>query len=143
MRHAAGDGARLDRQSILRREVPPWMWFILDEAVLYRPVGGRLVMREQLEHLLDLGRLPRVRIQVLPFSSAEPATIGSSFTVLSLPDGREVAYEEGVTFGRLFEDTGEVLRRTVVYDRLQADALSPVASARLVRAAIEERYPCT
>ena len=39
--------ARLKRQEILAREQPPAFWVIVDEAVLRRPVGGRYVMREQ------------------------------------------------------------------------------------------------
>lgn len=68
--------------------------------------------------------------------------MGGSFTLLTLPDGREVAYEEGIVFGRLVEDTDEVMRRTVLYDRLQANALPPAASAQLIRTAMEERYSC-
>ncbi|MFF8262077.1 Scr1 family TA system antitoxin-like transcriptional regulator [Streptomyces virginiae] len=134
--------ARLRRQAILRRDAPPWMWFILDEVVLHWIVGGRHVMREQLAHLLHLGQLPRVHLQVLPFGSVDPAAMGGSFSLLTLPDGGEVAYEEGIVYGRLIEETDEVLRRAVLYDRLQANALSPIESAELIRMAMEERYPC-
>lgn len=134
--------ARLDRQAILEQDVPPWLGVILDEAVLHRLVGGREVMREQLAHLVSLGERPRVHIQVLPLDSVDPAAMGGSFTLLSLPDGREVAYEEGIIFGRLIEDGDDVLRRAVLYDRLQASALSPVASAELIRTAMEESPSC-
>lgn len=135
--------ARLERQSILARDAPPWAWFVLDEAVLHRVIGGRQVMREQLAHLLHAGQWARVHVQVLPLSGTDPVAMGGSFTLLSLPDGRELAYEEGVVYGRLIEDADEVMRRSVIYDRLQANALSPTRSAELIRRTMEERYPCT
>ncbi|GGO52693.1 transcriptional regulator [Streptomyces daqingensis] len=134
--------ARLDRQSVLERPDPPWVWIILDEAVLYRVVEGPSTMREQLAHLLELGGRPRIHMQVLPFKDVDPAAMGGSFTLLSLPDGGEVAYEEGIVFGRLVEDSEAVVRRSVLYDRLQASALSPTASAGLIRGVMEEHYSC-
>jgi Domain of unknown function (DUF5753) len=42
----------MGRQEILRREDPPWLYALLDESVLRRPVGRIGVVRQQLEHLL-------------------------------------------------------------------------------------------
>ncbi|WP_406068799.1 helix-turn-helix transcriptional regulator [Streptomyces sp. NBC_01020] len=134
--------ARLARQAVLERTDSPWVWIVLDEAVLYRVVGSRMVMRDQLARLLDLGERPRIHVQVLPFGVTDPAAMGGSFTLLTLPDGREVGYEEGIIFGRLVEDADEVMRRAVLYDRLQANALSPAASAQLIRSAMEEHDSC-
>ncbi|MBB6416080.1 Scr1 family TA system antitoxin-like transcriptional regulator [Streptomyces sp. AK010] len=61
--------ARMERQRLLRRNKPPLVWAMLDEAVLYRPVGGREVMRNQLAHLLSLRNQRRLKIQVLPLSA--------------------------------------------------------------------------
>ncbi|WP_421917357.1 DUF5753 domain-containing protein [Nonomuraea polychroma] len=57
---------RLRRQSVFQREDPPMYWALLDECALLRPVGGREVMREQLEHLLKLTERPNISIQVVP-----------------------------------------------------------------------------
>src|SRR5262245_49252227 len=43
---------RLQRQKILNRPGAPKLWAVIDESVLYRPIGGRTVMRRQLDHLL-------------------------------------------------------------------------------------------
>ncbi|MBG0818316.1 Scr1 family TA system antitoxin-like transcriptional regulator [Planomonospora sp. ID82291] len=40
---------------------------VLDEAVLLRRVGGREVMRGQLERLVEVGERPDVEIRMLPF----------------------------------------------------------------------------
>ncbi len=92
--------ARLDRQAILERPDPPWVWMVLDEAVLHRVVGSRSVMREQLARLRPWRADLACHMQILPFENADPAAMGRSSTLLLLPDGHEVAYEEGIISGR-------------------------------------------
>jgi transcriptional regulator with XRE-family HTH domain len=43
---------RMARQTLLTREQPPRLWAVVDEAALRRPVGGREVMRGELERLV-------------------------------------------------------------------------------------------
>ena len=50
--------ARMDRQAILDQAEPPLLWVILDEGVLTRPVGGPVVMRDQIERLPTPPNLP-------------------------------------------------------------------------------------
>lgn len=45
--------ARMERQSILTADVPPMIHVVLDELVLYREIGGRQVMHNQLKHLTE------------------------------------------------------------------------------------------
>ncbi|MFC5675597.1 helix-turn-helix domain-containing protein, partial [Streptomyces incanus] len=40
---------RMKRQDLLDRQEPPHIWCVIDEAALRRQVGGREVMRKQLE----------------------------------------------------------------------------------------------
>ena len=60
--------ARLKRQEILTRDEPAALWVILDEWVLRRPVGGRHVMLEQVNRLIEAARQPHVVIEVIPAS---------------------------------------------------------------------------
>ncbi|WP_051864562.1 helix-turn-helix domain-containing protein [Streptosporangium roseum] len=57
--------ARLDRQAILTRQDPrpPSFRCVIDEAMLYRPIGGPEVMGEQLERLVSMTG-ERLSIQV-------------------------------------------------------------------------------
>lgn len=80
---------KIRRQQLLRQPAAPHLWFVIDEAVLLRPVGNREIMRAQLEHLIEVGSLPNVIIQILPL--AAPRREGSQFSILrfgdsSLPD---------------------------------------------------------
>lgn len=71
--------ARMSRQSIWEREdpPPPMLFVVLGEAVLRQRVGDEEVMRDQLAHLVEANRSPRITIQVLPFvAAAHPGLLG-------------------------------------------------------------------
>ncbi|TKA00401.1 helix-turn-helix domain-containing protein [Actinacidiphila oryziradicis] len=129
--------ARLGRQERLGSSDRPGLWVVLDEAVLRRPVGGRVAMREQLARLLEAAAERHITVQVLPFDQGEHDVMGGSLTVLTLPNGTEVAYTEGAHYGQLIEDPAEVKRFTVTYDRLRAVALPPLMSLDMIRSAME------
>jgi len=78
--------ARLERQEILMRAEPPQTFFILDEAVIHRWVGGSEVMRQQLEHLKSLGGLPNVSIQILPYEAGAHPGMTGAFVLLEFAD---------------------------------------------------------
>jgi hypothetical protein len=134
--------ARIGRQERLRSDAPPYLWAVLDEAVLRRPVGGPGVMRKQLAALLPLVDRPRTKVQVLPFSHGGHALMGGSTTLLKLPDSRTAAYEEAWNSGRLYEDIEEVRKRQRLYDALRAYALPPRESAALIKQAMEGYEQC-
>ncbi|MFI6336012.1 helix-turn-helix domain-containing protein [Streptomyces sp. NPDC050535] len=132
--------ARMERQRILTRERPPVVWTVLDEAVLYREIGGREVMREQLAHLLGLFGQPWMELQVLPFSVGEHAGMMGSFTLLRFDDDPDIHYSESYDSGHMTANPQVIRGRSVGYARLQAEALSPRESAALIGRVMEERY---
>ncbi|MET9130030.1 helix-turn-helix domain-containing protein [Streptomyces antibioticus] len=132
--------ARLGRQERLSTLDRPRLWVILDEAVLRRPIGGHVVMRKQLARLLDAAAERHVTVQVLPFDQGGHEAMGGSLTILTLPDGSEVAYTEGSDYGQLLEAPALISRYKVIYDRLRAAALPPLISLDMVRSAMEGNY---
>lgn len=132
--------ARLERQERLTSPERPELLVILDESVLRRPVGGDDVMRRQLARLLEAAADPHITVQILPFDQGEHDMLGGSLTVLTLPDGSEVAYTEGAHHGQLFEGPDEVRRFAVTYDRLRAVALPPRRSLGMIRSVMEDDY---
>jgi transcriptional regulator with XRE-family HTH domain len=105
---------RLARQRLLTRAAaePHLLWAVVDEAALRRPVGGRAVMRAQLERLIEATELPSVTLQVLPFSAgAHPAMIGA-FTILRFSDQElpDVVYLEQLD-DAVYEDRRERVDR--------------------------------
>lgn len=130
--------ARLERQRILAGLSAPWLWVIVDEAVLRRPIGGLQVMREQLDRLAALALNRRIVLQVLPFSAGAHACTDGALTVLSFDEGPDVVYVEGPGSGQLISEPDHVAKCQLRYDLLRAAALSPEASVALIRAVMEE-----
>ncbi|WP_067676236.1 helix-turn-helix domain-containing protein [Nocardia miyunensis] len=133
--------ARVERGKVLAREGNPLeLWVVLDEAAIRRVVGGRDVMREQLERLSEYSDKRNVILQVLPFDAgAHPAMVGS-FVVLDFPEPAdpELVYVEGIAGDDIVEGHNEVRRFGVMFDQLRAMALSPRDSANLVAEAADQ-----
>jgi len=133
-------GLRLSRQDLHTRPSPPRIWSVMDEAVVRRPVGGRAVMRAQLEHLIEVSRMPHVTLQVVPFTRGDHAGMGGSFTVLrfeerDLPD---VIYSEQLTGAIYLDQRPDVEHYLEVVDELSGEALTPADTTRFIERAAQE-----
>jgi transcriptional regulator with XRE-family HTH domain len=134
--------ARMDRQALLNRLKPPRCWFILDETVLRRPLGGKELMGRQLASVIEQATRSHVTVQVLPYAEYAHAELGGSLTLFTLPNEPLVAYEEGSRSGTLIDNHEEVMSRTESYDLLRAMALSPRDSEAMIRAVMEDWTSC-
>ncbi|MBW1596399.1 helix-turn-helix transcriptional regulator [Streptomyces sp. JJ38] len=132
--------ARISRRVLLEGDDPPFLWAVLDQAALRRQVGEKVTMHEQLSHLLSMAKRRHITLQVLPFEAEQHPITGGSLTLLSLPDGPDVAYLEGYDSGELVELPDRVTRYAHAYDLLQVHALPPAASERLIRDTMKEQY---
>ncbi|CCB75045.1 DNA-binding protein [Streptantibioticus cattleyicolor NRRL 8057 = DSM 46488] len=118
---------RLRRQDrILDESGPLRLWAVVDEAALRRVVGNHAVMREQLAHLLELGALPNVTVQLLPFAAGAHPGLNGQFTILEFADATDasVVYLEGVTSDLYLEKDTDVHTYSMMYEHLRAQALS-------------------
>jgi hypothetical protein len=125
---------RMARQTLLSQEDPPRLWAVLDEAALRRPVGGREVMRGQLERLIDITKLPNVTLQVLPFDVGAHPAMASSFTILRFA-GRElpdVVYFEHLTRALYLDKRDEVERYLDIMERLCVAAEPPARTVEIL-----------
>ncbi|WP_324609596.1 helix-turn-helix transcriptional regulator [Streptomyces sp. NRRL S-340] len=125
--------ARLARQEIIdSATAKPLFSFVLCEATLRRPIGGRVVMRAQLERLLDVARLPNVDLQVLPLTSEENSGLGGLFRLLKLKDGTAVGLSEAPLVSRVFCGPKETTVLDVRYGIIRAQALTPRESLTFI-----------
>ncbi|HZR52449.1 MAG TPA: helix-turn-helix transcriptional regulator [Streptosporangiaceae bacterium] len=128
---------RLLRQRKLDEETPLDLWLILDEAAIRRCIGGSVVMRRQLEHLIKAGAWPNVGLQILPFEAGAHAGLDGPFSILQFdlgdPDVACIESAGGIVY---LEKDREVRSCAEVFDRLRASALSPEASVALLDNAI-------
>ena len=126
---------RMRRQErILDPDGPLRMWAVIDEAALHRLVGDKQLMREQLEHLVELSQLPHVTVQVLPFDmGAHPGILGQ-YAILEFPDASDssVVYIEGVTSDLYLEKANDVQKYSVMYEHLRAQALNVEQSRQFI-----------
>jgi transcriptional regulator with XRE-family HTH domain len=126
---------RAERQrSVLERAAPPHIWVILDEAVLRRQIGGAEVMRAQIAHLVELSERPTIDIQVLPFAVGAHAANGFQFLTFRFGGNDAVTYIETDQDGLYVEEAEKTARYTLVFDRLQATAMSVEDSVRFMEA---------
>jgi transcriptional regulator with XRE-family HTH domain len=125
---------RLKRQDVFADPEPPRVWSVMDEAALRRPVGGRAVLRAQLEHLTEMARLPRVTIQVVPFATGGHAAAGGSFTILRFAEAElpDIVYIEQLTSALYLDDREDVEHYMEVVNALSAQALTPAETARFL-----------
>ncbi|MFD5556175.1 Scr1 family TA system antitoxin-like transcriptional regulator [Streptomyces sp. NPDC127068] len=129
--------ARLSRQQRFLAADGPLYHVVLDESSLRNVVGGAAVMRAQLAHLLDVGRLPNIRIQVAPSSLGGLQRPDVSMSLIKLPDGREWIYSESLDRGHFISDPGAIALHSRTYDVLRADTLSAPMSAAWISEALE------
>ncbi len=118
---------RLTRQDLLASPEAPRVWTVMDEAALRRPVGGRLVMRQQLKRLQETADLANVTLQVIPFSRGGHGGASGSFSVLRFtePDLPDVVYIEQLTSALYLDRRDDVDRYLEIMNRLCAQALMP------------------
>ncbi|MFB7598132.1 helix-turn-helix domain-containing protein [Streptomyces sp. NPDC056160] len=136
---------RTRRTELLTREDAPQVWAIMDESVLLRVLGSRETMREQLDRLVELARLPHVTLQIVPLdvtnasAPAIPVTY-LRFGGLDLPD---VVYLEHIRSANFLEDRDETEEYRISLDRLADEALTPLESMALLHRTMDERYPAS
>jgi transcriptional regulator with XRE-family HTH domain len=131
---------RGERQAIFTRDDPPMAWFVIDESVLYRPFGGRAVMRNQLVKLEKLADLPSVVIQIMRFSATgHPGTEGP-LRIMEFTENPPIWYTEGWYSGRMTDAKEEVAEAMTHFDLIRASALPPDESMRFVAKVRDSRY---
>lgn len=126
---------RLERQKRFERFDRPELWIVLDEAALRRPVGGKAVLRGQLERLLEVSEWQRLTVQVMPFEVGGYPAQGFPFTVFSFPHPLDtpVVYVEELAGALYLEKAHEVMRYKVAFDYMRARALDHEDTAVVIK----------
>jgi len=131
---------RMGRQELLTKPGGPRLWAIVDEAALRRPIGGREVMRAQLEQLILATEEPQVTLQVMPFRSGGHAAEAGAFTIMRFPepDLPDVVYLEQLTSALYLDKRDDVEKYTEVMERLSVESESPERSVDILSGMLEE-----
>ncbi|MDT0397223.1 helix-turn-helix domain-containing protein [Streptomyces edwardsiae] len=117
--------ARLARHEIFNRWPAPLMSFVMEEAALRRPHGGKAVLRGQLEHLLLVGDKRNVELQVMPTDRDDNAGIDGPFTVINRKGGEQFVYAEVQGSSSLETKRDETNLAAARYGIIRSQALAP------------------
>jgi transcriptional regulator with XRE-family HTH domain len=131
---------RMRRQQLLTRPNAPRLWAVVDEAALRRPLGGKEVMRGQIEHLMAAATKPNITLQVLPFGFGGHAAEGGAFTVMRFPeaDMTDIVYIEQLTGALYLDKQEDVERYSEVMERLSVKGTSPERTHDILASILEE-----
>ncbi|MFD9938305.1 helix-turn-helix domain-containing protein [Streptomyces massasporeus] len=130
--------ARMARQAVFERDPAPSVHFVLEEAPLRRQVGGTMVWRQQLERLLEMGRLNNVTLQVMPTNSDAHPGLDGRIELLKFPDGTAVGRADGLYNGRPVSEPRQLRILELQYGTLRAQALPPRESLSFVETLLGE-----
>ncbi|MGC4856733.1 helix-turn-helix domain-containing protein [Micromonospora sp. DT4] len=134
---------RMQRQQLLRRDNPPLLWAVVDEAALRRPIGGPEVMRGQLTALIEATKSPTIRLQVIPFAAGGHAAAGGAFTILRFGDQElpDIVYIEQLTSALYLDKRDDLDNYAVAMERLCVEAEPPERTPEILGRLLEETYP--
>jgi transcriptional regulator with XRE-family HTH domain len=130
--------ARVARQSVFERSPAPALSFVQEEATLRRPVGGTMVWQQQLERLLEVGRLNNVTLQVMPTHSAAHPGLNGRIEVLKFEEGSAVGRSDGAYNGRPISDPRQLRILELRYGTIRAQALPPGESLAFIEQLLGE-----
>lgn len=128
--------SRLDRQAILRRDLPPLLIAVLDESVLYRSAyGDRSLMADQLLHLETSAGLTQVQIHIIPSAVGMHPGLAGAFILADGSDGSAAAHADSQLAARIVGSPVEVATLAGRWERLRGIALPVDQSLELIKKA--------
>ncbi len=124
--------ARLARQIVFTRDRPARFTFYLHESVLRLPVGGPVVMSDQLHHLLRMSVRPYITLRVIPGSLGAHAATAGPFIFMEFAEFKPVVYLESATSSLFLEKPEEIQAYQCILRALAQTALGEGESRELI-----------
>jgi len=118
---------RMERKRRLIQPNGPDFWVVMDETVLRRPVVSAKVMRDQIDHLLEVLPMPNINLQVVPFALYVPEGMYGPFQIFRFPfkELQDIVYVETVLGAFYVDQYDDVTAFRSAIDRMSAVAPSP------------------
>ncbi|MGH3776812.1 MAG: helix-turn-helix domain-containing protein [Pseudonocardiaceae bacterium] len=132
--------ARLARQSLFSRNHPARFTFYLHEFVLRLPIGGSVVMSDQLHHLLRMSVRPYLTLRVVPAALGGHAATAGSFQLMEFAEFKPVAYLDSQTSCLFLERREEIAAYQYILAALAETALKEGESQELIALLATELY---
>ncbi|MFD3760721.1 Scr1 family TA system antitoxin-like transcriptional regulator [Streptomyces sp. NPDC058622] len=129
---------RLQRQETMAHRIKTVYGFIIGEAAMRTDVGGREVMRRQLDHLLQVSEQRNVFIQVLPTGRACGVALHGPLILVETPEHKLWAWAEGQETTAMYSRVDKVSSFTQTHGMIRMNALSAAESAEFIKRLAEE-----
>ncbi len=118
---------RLQRQQVLTGEAPPRFHAVIHEAALRMQFVGPHIMRRQIEHLVELAKLPNVLIQILPFRAEVHPQFSAPFVIYDHSVAQlSTAYVEHPNTSPFIGEPRELHEFDTEFNKLSEAAFAPV-----------------
>lgn len=127
--------ARLGRQGILRRPLPPELHFLLYEPALRVPVGSPAIMAEQLAFLAEVAKRPRLTVQVVPIAAGPHPGLEGPFVIMRFATTPTLVHLENRVQSCFLEEAPEIESYRLAWNRIAAHALPAERSSQMILAA--------
>ncbi|HKN99074.1 MAG TPA: Scr1 family TA system antitoxin-like transcriptional regulator [Pseudonocardiaceae bacterium] len=134
---------RQRRQQRLTGERPLRLTAVISEAVLRQQIGGPTVLRQQLEHLVDITEAhpDTIDIRVIPFTARSCGLFGSATVYIfdfENPLLPTIAWQETVTTWGFIEDQAQIRDLVATFNAALTSTLSTSESVAMIRRHIRE-----
>lgn len=129
-----GVQGRLEAQRVLDHGRRQFL-FLLGEGALHTAVGGGATMAEQLERLLEVARMPRVSLGIVPLAAPYTVPRNNAFTIYDSRMVTVATYTAELTL----QQRHEVLVYEKAFDRLLALAVHGLGAREMVEQALNDQ----
>lgn len=124
--------SRLARQQLLVERPNTTFSFVIEQALLERRMGGPVVTKALLDHLIAVGQYRNVELQVMPLLQEEHSGFEGEMYLAETADHRWLGYVEGHGTSMLISDLKAVSQMLQRYGKMRGQALSHQATASLL-----------
>ncbi|MGH3855388.1 MAG: helix-turn-helix domain-containing protein [Pseudonocardiaceae bacterium] len=130
--------ARITRQALLGRPLPPQLLVLIEEGVLRRMVGDAGLIRRQVRHLEDAATRPNVTVQLVPTAAGAHPGLGGPFAILEFDRDPTLVYLENRRGSVILDEDEDIAETTIALRHLQQIVLSPEDSLAVLAEVVRE-----
>ncbi|WP_433515893.1 helix-turn-helix domain-containing protein [Nonomuraea sp. CA-143628] len=132
--------SRMARKGIFAGDNPPTLWAVLDESILYRPIGSESITRDQLAYLVEAAHSPCITIQILPLSARVTAGLLGGFVIAHTTGGPRAAFVDSPVSGKVWDRAAEIEVLGLRYQMCRAEALPQSLSVKRIEERLEQEW---
>lgn len=120
------------RRDVLTRHDPVRLEALIGEAALYDPIGPPVIMRAQLQHLLDMSDRANITIRVVPLRVGWHPGLSGPFVFYEFPDSSPVLHFEHHSSGAFVPTEHDVAEYRKATESMRRVAKDPAESSIMI-----------